>query len=69
MLGEFFFYSALDPQGIAVGGILEILENTNVNISVFGLLCNYSLPSYCQAACSSGDSVCKITCVDELHVL
>lgn len=66
----FFFYSSLDPQGIAVGGILGRLENTNVNKVFIFFPCNVydSLPIPCEAAYSSSDSVSKIACVNGLHV-
>lgn len=65
-----FLNSSLDPQGSAVGGILERLENTNVNIAFSFFLCSVydSLSIHCETAYSSSDSMCKIACADWLYV-
>lgn len=67
---ETFLNSSLDPQGSAVGGILERLENTSVNIAFSFFLCNVydSLSIHCEAMYSIVVTLCEIACADGLYV-
>lgn len=61
-----FFYSSLDPQGIAVGGILGGLENTHVKIA-FRFFFSVMYMIHCLFTVKLHTAAVKITCADDLH--